>query len=306
MVEAGRPGDAPVTDGRPPDDGPPASDTATDVPGADVSDAGQVVADTSNPGSDVAEAPVVTDGPAPDGPAPDVTAAPVKGLIGHWKLDEENSSTMAMDSSGHGHDGTLEGNFGSNPWVAGAKVDGGLRFPSSVQSLAVRTITDAEVMDLKKFTVAAWTLRTFLDSNRQMSVISRQTTGIGEVFNLTFDGPDAVLYVGRVGAGDTPEARWALAEGGLQLLQEWRHLAGTYDGAVLRLYVDGVQRAFYNYAGGLVPSDKPLFIGVNVNDGGSYKPTFDGTLDQVVLYNDALPALSIMQLFQGGPLPSAP
>jgi hypothetical protein len=37
------------------------------------------------------------------------------GLVGYWKLDE-GSGTIASDSSGNGHDGTIEGD---PQWVAG-------------------------------------------------------------------------------------------------------------------------------------------------------------------------------------------
>ena len=64
----------------------------------------------------------------------------------------------------------------------------------------------------------------------------------------------------------------------------WTHLAATYDGAILRLYVNGVQAGSRAISGSLVTSSSPLRIGGNLV-WGEY---FRGQIDDVRIYNGAL------------------
>jgi hypothetical protein len=72
-------------------------------------------------------------------------------------------------------------------------------------------------------------------------------------------------------------------------LNAWTHLAMTYDGAMLRLYVNGTQVAT-RAAGGLIQSvTAPLWIGGN----SPYGEYFTGLIDEVHVYNRALAAAEI-------------
>ena len=64
----------------------------------------------------------------------------------------------------------------------------------------------------------------------------------------------------------------------------WTHLAVTYDGATLRLYVNGVQVSSRAQTGNLVTSANPLQIGGD----SIYGQYFQGTIDEVRIYNQAL------------------
>ena len=64
-------------------------------------------------------------------------------------------------------------------------------------------------------------------------------------------------------------------------------MAATWDGATLRLYVNGVQVGSRAVAGTLLTTSYPLRIGGNAN-WGEY---FAGTIDEVRVYNRALPLL---------------
>ena len=64
----------------------------------------------------------------------------------------------------------------------------------------------------------------------------------------------------------------------------WTHLATTYDGATLRLYVNGVQVASKAQTGSLATSASPLTIGGDPLDGQYFK----GRIDEVRVYRAAL------------------
>jgi hypothetical protein len=69
----------------------------------------------------------------------------------------------------------------------------------------------------------------------------------------------------------------------------WAHLAATYDGAIVRLYVNGVQVISRAQTGNIATSTNPLQIGGN----SIYGEYFQGTIDEVRIYNRALSAAEV-------------
>ena len=61
---------------------------------------------------------------------------------------------------------------------------------------------------------------------------------------------------------------------------EWYHLAGTYDGSLIRLYVNGRLLATRRYTGGTGAYTNPLYIGSSGSD-----RWFDGLIDDVCVFN---------------------
>lgn len=71
----------------------------------------------------------------------------------------------------------------------------------------------------------------------------------------------------------------------------WTHLAGTYDGATVRLYVNGVQVSSRAQSGQIAISTNPLQIGGD----SLYGQYFPGSIDEVRVYNRALNAAEVQQ-----------
>jgi hypothetical protein len=69
----------------------------------------------------------------------------------------------------------------------------------------------------------------------------------------------------------------------------WTHLAASYDGAAMRLYVNGVQVASRAQTGAIATSTDPLQIGGD----SIYGQYFAGRIDEVRIYNRALSAAQI-------------
>ncbi len=67
-------------------------------------------------------------------------------------------------------------------------------------------------------------------------------------------------------------------------VNRWSYVAVTYDGATLRMYVDGEQVSSRPSAGAIQASDDPLWIGGN----RPYGEHFDGEIDEVRVYDRAL------------------
>ena len=83
----------------------------------------------------------------------------------------------------------------------------------------------------------------------------------------------------------------------------WHLVAGTYDGAAVRLYVDGVEALsgtpasiVINYA---LPTNE-FFIGA-YRAGGACELRFNGDIDEVRIFNRALTAAEIQNIFASTP-----
>jgi hypothetical protein len=75
------------------------------------------------------------------------------------------------------------------------------------------------------------------------------------------------------------------ATGGAALAaNRWTHLAMTYDGSAVKLWVDGVQAATRPVIGAMPVSDLPLRIGGN----RIWREWFKGRIDEVRVYPRAL------------------
>src|SRR5258705_2876824 len=73
------------------------------------------------------------------------------------------------------------------------------------------------------------------------------------------------------------------------VVNTWIHLAATYDGATLRMYVNGAQVSSVAQTGNLATSTNPLQIGGDTIFGQYYR----GLIDDVRVYNVALTAAQV-------------
>jgi hypothetical protein len=85
----------------------------------------------------------------------------------------------------------------------------------------------------------------------------------------------------------------------------WTHIAGTYDGAAARLYVNGVEAASKPLTGAVAADTTPVILGGNGND-ASGVPTelFPGRIDELMLYARALGPSEIAALAAGALFPA--
>jgi hypothetical protein len=142
-------------------------------------------------------------------------------------------------------------------------------------------VPDAASLDLTNgMTLEAWVYPTAAADG---TVIVKESAG-GMAYALySYDNtPGPVAYLDSGG--------YAAARGSTGLpLNAWSHLAATYDGATLRLYVNGALVTSRAVGTAIVTSTAALRIGGN-SVWGEY---FQGRIDEVRLYNRALSASEI-------------
>ena len=214
----------------------------------------------------------VSNGSPPAPPPPSST-----GLVGAYGF-EARSGTTAADSSGRNNTATLSG----TAWTTQGRYGSALSF-DGVNDLV--TIADAASLDLTTgMTLEAWVRPTTLSGWRTV-VIKEVNGGLVYALYAHDDAPRPAAYARIAGKSltDTTGGPASLP------LNTWTHLAATYDGTTLRLYVNGVQTGSRPASGSIAGSSSPLKIGGNAV-WGEY---FAGLIDEVRIYNRALDASAI-------------
>jgi hypothetical protein len=219
-------------------------------------------------------------------------------LIGYWKFDEAPGSTSAADSSGRGHHGVLENLDARTVWVSGRR-GGALEIPGDDHAAGVRVPLTPTIAGLQRFTVAAWAYRASVDQD-YASIISRQMgTTQYEAFNLSFTGSLISIYL----AAGTPSSAYPFVTRSRRdtPAARWIHVAATFDGSRLRLFLDGVEENSMSYPRPIPTTDTPLYLGTNQND--SDGEPMAGRLDDILLYSEALSSQAIADLAAGASPP---
>ena len=95
-------------------------------------------------------------------------------------------------------------------------------------------------------------------------------------------------------------ATFALATGNSVLpLGLWSHVAGSFDGSTIRIYVNGVLEGQTAYAGGIFPGTNDLAIGGDLSDLTLIAP-YRGAIDEPAVYRRALTATEIANIYAAG------
>lgn len=197
---------------------------------------------------------------------------------------DEGAGITAADASGLENHAAMNG----AKWAAEGRYGGGATFTAASKTLV--SVPSSASLNAAQMTLEAWVKPTNVTGWR--SAIFRSITA------STADGIAYALYAnsgtdGGPGVYVRPSG-WASDQHASAVAaltrSEWHHLAATYDGTVLRLYVDGAQAARKNLSTPLRSSSRPLYVGGNPL-WGEY---FDGSLDDVRVYNRALSEIEIL------------
>lgn len=140
--------------------------------------------------------------------------------------------------------------------------------------------------DLQQLTVEAWVMHESLPRQIQRYV----TVSGASVAVLRYDGASGPgqLHFFMVLDGSLRHIR---ANDVLQV-GVFHHVAGTYNGSVMRLFLDGVEVANVSVSGTV---GDMAFVNLSMSD-----EALDGLLDEVSIYDRALTAAEILEIFAAG------
>jgi hypothetical protein len=195
------------------------------------------------------------------------------GLVAHYRFDGN-----ANDSSGHNLHGTAYGGPSYVPGILGLAISlDGINDYVDCGNSPLFDITG-------KITVAAWVNITTVPGDHR-AIITKGDSA----WRISTLQSQRKFHFGVAGPPDYPAA-----DGAREVpVGQWHHVAGTYDGATIRLYVDGVLDGTRAYSSGIGANTQLVFIGENAEEMGR---TWHGLIDEVRVYNRALSADEIQSL----------
>lgn len=195
-------------------------------------------------------------------------------LVGYWNFDED-SGDIASDISGNGNDGTISGVSLTSGITGNA-----LSFTGEKNSY-VEIPNSASIELRDAMTISAWINPDEVASYDR--IIAKPHTTFASPYNmysLIFDNAGHARFEGCIGEHKTE------INGVSKIpLNEWTHIAATYDGLQLKLYVGGDLECVKDVTEEICTSDMPLYIGCNIFYSSE---NFNGAIDEVRIYNYAL------------------
>lgn len=222
--------------------------------------------------------------PAAAGPVP----AADPDLVAWWRFEEPGAA--ASDSSGRRNDGELR--------MGAARADGKSGRAVSFNGAEAHVLVpDSPTLAgfTDRITVAAWVCPQSAQTGWRFVATRPMNPGTGEQFWLGFDQGKYAFGV-EAAAGE----KWAV--GPQAPAGQWAHMAGTYDGARVRIYLNGEEAGSAECTGPVRILPRFLVLGARVNhETGAPGHAFSGLIDEVALYRRALAPAEVQALFKQGP-----
>ncbi|NEO71403.1 filamentous hemagglutinin N-terminal domain-containing protein [Moorena sp. SIO3H5] len=217
--------------------------------------------------------------------------------VAYWRLDETTSIT-AVDSSGNGFNGTYRN--GVTQGVPGISGTAG-EFDGNNDAVDVGIIAPGSELDIsnQSFTVEAW-----VKQNESEQSVDQSYVGIHPSNNRN-DGNGDSLYFrvtsnGAVRFGDFEGNSDLRTPGNIIEPNTWYHIVATYDqdSNTNTIFVDG-REVISNNQGAFESQNPRVLIGAWRNIGDQ---AFNGVIDEVAVYDEALSRESITSHFLRGQL----
>jgi uncharacterized repeat protein (TIGR02543 family) len=214
-----------------------------------------------------------------------VPTAPPGGLVSWWR-----GEGTAIDTQGR-NNGTLQGGATYVPGLVGQafNFEG-----STAQYVSVPSSSSLNIYGTHS--VSFWVkLTTLPPAGKKYQVVSKWTNAAEhKQININADGK-VYYYLHGTTAGSGVTTTAALQTG------VWTHVAATYDGANMKIYINGALNAGVSANNDVWDSSGTLYLGNNPEIAASYSgANFNGQLDELGWFNSALSATDIASIYNAG------
>jgi hypothetical protein len=211
------------------------------------------------------------------------------GLIVEYRFDE-SAGRMASDSSGHHLHGRLEGH---PQWVKGY-YGNGLQFDGVSDYVY---IGKQDILDLTHYTLTAW-VRT---DGRTKDPERQEILEKAGAYWLNIRNDSLMFRAGGMFGGCRGRPYWTYLDTATTVpLQTWTHVASTYNGTALTIYLNGMLSvSTTEVRPPCTTNHRLLIIGAKkAEEDTPAEAFFSGILDEVRIYSRALSPAEIQQVMQ--------
>lgn len=222
-----------------------------------------------------------------------------EGLVGHWRLDETAIGQVVDDSTVNANDGVHrninapQGPTTDTPDVSSPN-SGSLTFDGANDFVSIGPDESLDLSD-GRFTQSVW-IKPDIDDTAYHGVLGYQP-GTGSANRY----PGIWVIDDRIHAGFGDGSNWNRFTTGQVLTQnEWNHVATTFDGTTYRAFVNGVEVFATTEFAGRTPTN------VSQLDIGRVDNYFEGSIDDVRIYNRVLSPSEIAVLIDDATVPAVP
>jgi hypothetical protein len=215
------------------------------------------------------------------------------GLVGYWRF-EENTGTAAGDMSGNGNTGTLTN---GPTWVDG-KNGKAVNFDGTNDYVSAGS--PALLDDIATLTTCAWINPETLPADGAYRIIDEKTSGTGGWAFLVYNS-SGTLVPGLYRDFSTYDGYWFGTQG--IALNTWTHVCLAYDNSSVSndpvFYINGASiSATEVYTPiGTASSDAASTLVIGAYTSAYY---FDGSIDEVRMYNRVLSVTEIAAVYGAG------
>lgn len=218
-------------------------------------------------------------------------------LVGWWPMDDAvDGNTPCLDKSGNDNTGTLHGNTVYT--VIGSKFGSALSFDGSGDSVNCGTLNDAIFTENGILTAGAWIKPNSSGEDNAYILFRGETTG-GVIFRM---------YTSQIEfkvSGSTTLIRTSVTNS--ITLGIWQHVLVTWNGSTtaanIHLYVNGSEVSYFITTNGATLKDNST-ANLIIGNSTVFSRSFDGLIDNILIYNRVLTASEIKLLYLGHTLSS--
>ncbi|MBI5360561.1 MAG: LamG domain-containing protein [Planctomycetes bacterium] len=178
---------------------------------------------------------------------------------------------------------------GNNAFSASAitrtqgKIGNAIRFNGTSDCI---TANDNSLLDItSNITVEAWINPATINTSKV--ILGKRASATSIPYDLMLVNSSVQFYI-YDGANNTVAA----TSSGVIAANKWYHVAGTYDGTAVKVYVNGLEMASTPRTAAIPTNNMPVVIGKRSDTNADY---FSGVIDQVRISNTARSAAEIRQ-----------
>lgn len=208
-----------------------------------------------------------------------------------WWRFEEGAGTSFADLSGNGNGGDLRGATWTTDTAGGSSNGHALAFDGT----GIAAVAPSTTLTLTStFTLMAWIRPTdpmVRGTGGTVGVLAQGRPSGGSGYRLGVES-------GRANLGmNNDQFNCSLSSKTMLTPKRWTHIAATYDGSTMRVYVDGAADGTSTCASGaLVPSHRPVYLGRDHDLPEALR--FDGLIDEARVYDVVLDERTVRSLYE--------
>ncbi len=213
------------------------------------------------------------------------------GLVGNWTFDGKDMTPNVRDSSTQGNHGGLQNQNPTTTTIG--KIGQGTRFDGVDDHISMGAPSNLNITG--PITISAWVYpRSFGGNSRGRIVDKDGAATAGYLFLVdNFNVSNGFSFM--VNTTVIPDSRFSAPNA--ITLNAWQHVVASFNGTTVTLYKDGVASNGAQTMNAPASGVDNFVIGGRTTDNAR---NFDGTIDEVRVYNRALSADEVQRLYLMG------